>query len=499
MIEPDVTRGFARRAVFASLFVLAIFSVFVDAALASPHAKRRPAANALGAALDRQRQLLERMQAALDAQGRKLDAQSDEIRRLREEIAASRPAADAASSPPAVPFRATAPATAAAAAPPARDVATEPPPSNPTAPTPPTSTDEARSDRPSANDWWRRIALAGEMRIRAETAWDRGLDGPRDLAMRNRLYYRLRLRLSEQIGEHADWGLFLTSGDLGVGSQNQALTGEFSRKPIGIQAAYLHYTTASDPVTFEATAGKYLFPWELPSVSFSDNNLSAEGLTEAVTVSLPERSKLRGVTATVWQLPFVERANTRDAYVYGGQLETDWQWTKNWSTTTWSALFDFADFPRGAAAGGLASFARNPSLLTTQIVETRFDGWGERSSSGKSRWELLGRTEFLRRADRDATGRTGVALQTTLGRIEEPGDWLFDNTLFRTERDVLPDFFISGTGVDTNTKGDVFATSYMLEKQIWFRARYFLARRLEPVGPVSRPFNRLQFDVRYVF
>jgi hypothetical protein len=491
MIERDATRILARFAVLVVLVLLASPSAF-----ARPRPKPKPPApRGLDEVLRHQSELLERMQRALDEQGRKIDAQSDEIRQLREQIATAgagtAAAAGAAAATDDVATSASlapAPATAREAAGPATPVAG-------TA----ASGDEARANDARVDEWWRRIALAGEIRIRGETAFNRGLDRAGDLETRNRLYYRVRLRLTESINEHADWGLFLTSGDLGLGSQNQELTGEFSRKPIGVQAAYVHYTTASDPVSFDVTAGKFLFPWELPAGSFSDNNLSAEGLTEAVTFSLPERSKLRGVTATTWQLPFVERANTRDAYVYGGQLETDWQWSKNWSTTAWSQLFDFADFPRTADADVISSFSRRPSLLSTQIVETRYDGWGERAKSGASRWELLERLEFLHRFDRDVTGRTGLAWQMTLGRIEKRGDWLFDNTLFRNEPDVLPDFFISSSGVATNTEGDVFATSYMLEKQIWFRARYFLARRLDPVGPYDRLFNRLQFDVRYVF
>jgi hypothetical protein len=498
---PAKNANWSFKSMFIRLFMRALMVAAVCtclAALASnararPKPKPRPAAPpSLDEVVRQQAAMLKRLQTTVDEQGRRLEAQGAELKQLREQLEAVKAAPTAPATSPVV-------ATASTAA-----------PAGPTASTAEAvavaEQDAAAAPAPAADkepnpDWFQRIKVEGELRFRTETTFNRGLDQEEDKPLRQRFYYRLRVRITEKLDEHADWGLYLTSGDVETGSdsQNQTLTGEFSRKPIGIQAAFLHYTTATDPVNFEVKVGKYLFPWELPQVSFSDNNLAAEGLTENATFAIPGKSKLKSVGLMAWQLPFVERGLYPDAYVYGGQIESDWQWSKNWSTTIWNALFDFSNFPDPNQPDETNVFVPGPSFLTTQIAETRYEGWGEKNDEGTSRWEVKLRPEFLYRPANASGGKFGYTFQSTLGRIDEPGDWLFDNFIYRNDENVLPDFFTAGSGIGTNAIGDEFATSYRFTHQIWVRARYDIARKLVRTGPENRLYNRFQFDVRYEF
>ncbi len=76
-----------------------------------------------------------------------------------------------------------------------------------------------------------------------------------DVSARNRYRVRVRAGITGKIDNHFDWGIRLASGSFTDPiSVNQTLTDFYERKPIAIDRAFLHFTTDTKQVNFDAHA-----------------------------------------------------------------------------------------------------------------------------------------------------------------------------------------------------------------------------------------------------
>jgi hypothetical protein len=102
-----------------------------------------------------------------------------------------------------------------------------------------------------------------------------------------------------------------------VTSTNQTLTDFFTRKPLGLDYAYLVYKPKALP-GFQLQAGKFDTPWTRTELTW-DNDISVEGLSESYTRTF-KKSAFKNFGVVAWQLPMLER---NSAFVLGADGRVD--------------------------------------------------------------------------------------------------------------------------------------------------------------------------------
>ena len=172
------------------------------------------------------------------------------------------------------------------------------------------------------------ISFSGDFRLRYEGQFGQLSALPNsanpttvgnELSPRNRARIRARFAMRGQFGREISkterefqWGLRLASGTYpDVSSPNQTLTDFFTRKAFGLDQAFITYKPARVP-GLRLQAGKFETPW-LATEMTVDVDLMPEGLNELYSRDFKD-SRLKNLTFVAWQLPFLERAS---AFVLG--------------------------------------------------------------------------------------------------------------------------------------------------------------------------------------
>jgi hypothetical protein len=148
-----------------------------------------------------------------------------------------------------------------------------------------------------------------------------------ELTPRNRSRFRARLAMRGQFGREIargerefEWGLRLATGNYpDTVSTNETMTDFFTRKPFGIDQAFITYKPARVP-GLRLQAGKFEMPW-LSTEMTIDGDVMLEGLNEQYRRAF-KKSRLKSLTFVAWQLPFLER---NSAFVLGadGRVSID--------------------------------------------------------------------------------------------------------------------------------------------------------------------------------
>lgn len=158
------------------------------------------------------------------------------------------------------------------------------------------------------------IKFSGDIRLRFESFY--GLSNSlanganpaalgNELSPRYRPRVRARLALRGQINDEFDWGLRLATGSFADNiSTNQTLTDFYSRKPFGLDQAFVTYKPKQLP-GLRVQGGKFEPPWSYTEMTF-DNDLMVEGLNESYSREF-KGSAIKNLTFAAWQLPFLER------------------------------------------------------------------------------------------------------------------------------------------------------------------------------------------------
>ncbi|MBK6313713.1 MAG: putative porin [Blastocatellia bacterium] len=460
-----------------------------------------PAASGTAAAtvedqLRRQTELLERLERLVVAQQERIDRLEAEMEgRTAESVTASGPASPGAISTP---------VSASIESSSAGVPATSP-------------DDDALSKRlEEVEKRFGNIKFSGDIRFRYEGFYNLGFDLPVDVNARNRYRVRVRAGITGKIDNHFDWGLRLTTGSFTDPiSSNQSLTDFYERKPIAVDRAFLHFTTDSKPVNLDIHAGKFEPTWKKTAFTF-DNDLQVEGLSERLKFKVSDDDPLRSVTLTAWQLPYRERSVGADAFIFGGQILTDWTWSKNWSSTLSGTFHDFEQInviPPALGGsptvvnsvieyGTTNTVVRNPF---TDVLEYRSDFrvinvLGELTYKGiHPRFPLLFSVEWLRNTSAFNNEKDGGHAYVILGQRKQQGDWYFDYGFMKAEREVFPSVFMESDVLQTNSVNHWATAAYMIRKNIELSGRYFFERRLQTLSPENRWLNRFQLDMVYSF
>jgi hypothetical protein len=479
-------------------------TVGVSSAVASEGNEATPVSGSAEAPPTVLEERLEQQGALLDRMRLLIEKQQVEIERLRTEVEALRGSANSATTAAAVANKPAAPpaisAAAPAAAPEAQDDATA----------------KLKKQVDDLNKKWGPFKLSGDVRFRYEGFYNQGFDSVSDVDPRNRFRVRVRLGLTSQINEHLDWGVRVATGSFDDPiSTNQTLSEFFERHPIGLDRAYIHYASRTKPADFEAFAGKFEAPWKKTNLTF-DGDLQVEGLTQSLRFAPGEDSVLRAVKLTAWELPFKERSAGADAFILGGQVQTDWKLAENWSATLAGAFHDFEQVDLIPVSTGVSPTLVNAGFEygTTNVVivdpvtklpqyrseyrvidaigELTYRGWDER-------WPLVLRLDWIHNTSAFNNQRDGGVAAVELGRRAEKGDWLAGYEYWKVEREAYPSVFMESDFLQTNGLNHRFTVSHTALKAVLVESQFILSRRLHTTSPENRWLNRLQFDVIYRF
>ncbi|MDQ5837550.1 MAG: putative porin [Acidobacteriota bacterium] len=189
------------------------------------------------------------------------------------------------------------------------------------------------------------LTFGGDLRLRYESFYGQqnalqSSDNPaalgNPLTTRQRLRLRARFSVRGKITDEFEWGLRLATGSFADAiSTNQTLTDFFTRKPFGLDYAYLVYQPKALPGFFveagKLDAGRKLVPrgekdankkldafWTHTELTW-DNDLNPEGLMETYARKFEGRA-FRSVVLQAWQLPMLER---NSAFVLGADGRVD--------------------------------------------------------------------------------------------------------------------------------------------------------------------------------
>jgi Putative porin len=196
------------------------------------------------------------------------------------------------------------------------------------------STSQAK-DQPAPSDAQKRvdelykkfgaIRFSGDRRFRAETFRNQGFDAVTEPADRNRLRIRARIALDGTIDKHFDWGLKLAT-DIFTDpiTTNQTLSDAFERKPFALERAFIRYDSKTDNVGLQLVAGKFEPTFRRTQMVW-DDDVNVEGASEAIYFKT--KTPLRQIKFVAFELPFNEVSGGKDGVLYGGQAQTDWQFS----------------------------------------------------------------------------------------------------------------------------------------------------------------------------
>ncbi len=363
---------------------------------------------------------------------------------------------------------------------------------------------------------WGNLKLTGDVRFRYEGFSNQGFDALQDVDSRNRFRVRVRAQLAGKIDNHFDWAVRLASGGLDDPiSTNATLDNYYNRKTIAIDRAFLHFTTNTKDANFDVYAGKFDYSWKRTAFTF-DNDLQPEGITERLKFNTGDDTPLRAITLTAWQLPYKERSVGADAFIFGGQILTDWKWNDNWSSTLSGTFHDFEQVNVIPPVVGVSptlinagfDYATTNTVVTnpfTNLPEFRSDfraidligdvtyrGFGEK-------YPLTILAEWLRNTSAFNNQKDGGFATIQFGRKREIEDFYLEYAFWKAEREVFPSVFMESDVLQTNSVNHWVTGSYMVRKNVEFAAKYFFTRRLQTTSPENRWLNRYQLDMIYSF
>lgn len=373
------------------------------------------------------------------------------------------------------------------------------------------------------------IRFSGDLRFRTETFRNQGFDAVTEPADRNRLRIRARLALDGTIDKHFDWGMKLATGIFTDPiTTNQTLTDAFERKPFALERAFIRYDSRTDNVGLQLVAGKFEPTFRRTQMVW-DDDINVEGASEAVYFKT--KTALKQIKFVAFELPFNEVSGGKDGVLYGGQAQTDWQFSHVVSANVNLAYYDWNHVDQivgllGAATnvvnGGIQNGAgvtgnQNGALGTSnRLVRNAagtpigfLAGFNLVDVLGNLTWQASGRwpVSFTFDYVHNATGRVkdekdAFWVGGQVGQTKEKGDWLFGYYFTRIEQDAVLVPFNFSDILASNSRAHMPTVAYQIANNVQFQWTGLFSQRANKIVPTSvdnRYINRMQFDVIYKF
>ncbi len=390
-----------------------------------------------------------------------------------------------------------------------------------------------------ADELYRRfgsLRFSGDIRFRGETFNNQGFDSLSEPPSRNRLRIRARLALDGTLGKNFDYGFRLATGTFTDPiSSNQTLTDFFERKPFALERAFIRYDSKGEDVGVQLVAGKFEPTFRRTQMVW-DDDVNVEGASEALYFKT--KSSLRQVKIVAFQLPFNEVSGDKDAVLYGGQFQSDWQASASVSANVnvgyyaWNHADQIVQALATAATslvnvntqvnGGLSNSAgvsggQNGSLGTTnRIIRDAtgrpigflanyhlLDVLGNLTWQARARLPVTFTFDYVRNmSSRIDDEKNGYWAGVQLGQAREPGDWLVGYTFTRIEQDAVLVPFNFSDILASNSRAHIPTFGYQVAQGVtlqWTGLFSQRANKVLPLSPFNRYLNRMQFDAVYRF
>jgi hypothetical protein len=309
-------------------------------------------------------------------------------------------------------------------------------------------------------EWVKNTKLKGDLRLRYE-ARDRE-DDSRGTQGRGR--FRLRAGLETTINDEWTAGFGLTGGTGDQRSANQTFTNSFTRKSVWIDYAYARYAPTN---WFSALGGKFNNPvWE-PYDMLVSNDINPEG----VAVKLDRQASdnvgifFNGGLFVLNDNNGASTGSTADPLLYVFQPGVKWNFTKDTFVKFAPAYYAYANQKNAPA---LATSSQNgtgtPSQSNTNtLVNGRYKydysaiNWGGEVGItrpfGTSAIPYLGfMAGYINNPD-PSQNNEGYLAGVSLGyqNVQKFGDWSFEYTFRRLEKDAWLDILPESSFYNGNT------------------------------------------------
>ncbi|HYV03662.1 MAG TPA: putative porin [Blastocatellia bacterium] len=374
------------------------------------------------------------------------------------------------------------------------------------------------------------IRFSGDLRFRLETFDNQGFDAMLEPPGRRRLRLRARLALDGAINKNFDWGFRLASGLFtDPVSTNQTLTDFYERKPFALERAFVRYDSKTDKVGVQLIAGKFEPTFRRTQMVW-DDDVNVEGASEAIYFKT--KSALRQIKLVAFELPFNEAAVGKDGILYGGQAQTDWQFSSHVSANVNVAYYDWNRPDQVVIGLGLGALAtqvnggifngsgvtggQNGLLGTTNRIIRNAAGVPTGFQAGFNLLDILSNLNwqvqkypvtFTFDYVHNLTGRVsdekdGYWVGGQFGQTKEKGEWLAGYYFTRIEQDAVLVPFNFSDILGSNSRVHMPTFAYQVAGGVTLQWTGLFSQRVNKVVPLS-PFNRylsrMQFDVIYKF
>lgn len=398
---------------------------------------------------------------------------------------------------------------------------------------------DAGKDKPAPSDSQKKIdelykkfgaiRFSGDLRFRTETFRNQGFDAVASSPDRNRLRIRARLALDGTLDKHFDWGMRLATGIFTDPiTTNQTLTDAYERKAFSLDRAFIRYDSKTDNVGLQLVAGKFEPTFRRTQMVW-DDDINVEGASQAVYFKT--KTPLRQIKLVAFELPFNEVPGGRDGVLYGGQAQTDWQFSKvvfanvNLSYYDWNhpdQIVGLLGAATNVVNGGITNGAgvtgnQNGSIGTTNRLLRNaagtpigfLAGFNLVDVLGNVTWQASGRfpVSFTFDYVHNATGRVrdekdAFWIGGQVGQTKEKGDWLFGYYYTRIEQDAVLGPFNFSDILASNSRAHMPTVGYQIANNVMFQWSGLFSQRANKIvltSPDNRYINRMQFDVIYKF
>jgi len=174
-------------------------------------------------------------------------------------------------------------------------------------------------------DWLKRTTLFGDLRVRHEGFYHQPHKAGQVVNARNRERLRARLGVRIAFSDELSATIRATSGDPNNPiSTNEDLTGDFTRKHVNLDWAFLTLTPGASfgirPGAVSVTAGKFPNPIFRVGEMVFDEDLSLEGASETFQLLSKPMGALDQIKVHALQWTFAEVSNSQDGWMFGGQV-----------------------------------------------------------------------------------------------------------------------------------------------------------------------------------
>jgi hypothetical protein len=341
-------------------------------------------------------------------------------------------------------------------------------------------------------DWIKNIKFSGDFRLRYQ--WeDREAD---DKLERNRGRFRLRLGAETKLADEVKVGFGLASGSGDPRSTNVSFENTFEKKNIKIDYAFAEYS----PVKwFSLIGGKFQNPLYRPSDLLWDTDITPEGA--AVKFQYPVLPTL-DISFNSGFFVLDEISDGHDPYMVALQPGLNWNITKDINFQLALAYYLF-----GGVQGTTLDFSSGTNTLVNGKLKFNYDapvvsaGFGFKNPFGQTFIPYFGLFgEYVNNPDPDDDHQGFIAgLRAGHTSMKKFGDWFFEYSYRKLEKDAWPDVFPDSDfyGGATNVKGHEAIFNFGLWKNIWLGFDYYNSRKI--LGDPKQTENLVQVDFNFKF